>query len=961
MSDQEDALPVKWKRLTKLFEERSWRVDRISGSHYVFTKPGRRCIPLAFHGNKSLTRRYAKLVLRQAQIIGDKEALSGGRDETEDSEDQTGYVGDCSNNKEEETAKNTDKWVRPIPGSKALSELKGEERDELKEQRKMEEETKQQEQLRQLKVLEQVQCDVAAGKYHKAIASIEREAPDLVGSSDWKFDFSSDLIFFKLVSLTEIAFEHPFGSDHQHKAIINASKLSIRFMEAVRDRRQEARLLATAFQDRAVRLYLDEARQATMKYMIMDDNVRKVLSSNSLNISIDKVPAFATKLEKNSQLDILLECLHFVVDLYKLFRSKPCHATHAIASTENVDVANLVSPCMSRMLELFDLEEFEKASKAADTLVFVAENFRGIEMNQPLRIDNPVLVDKPLFIMVPKEARVTSQLVLSMATLVKALVPAYRFAQDNLGWSRLAGLLSRCREEGNFEEREEHILETCNCTVEGALAFSDMVLDHIASPDAIEDLMGNRMANRFMFSSLLDPIALMKVAALHLLTQNKNRKVASEVSKYIKKMKSGCHSIHDYSALLLAIRSDNNSMAELQSGQYDGLRRQVIILMDRLQKIADIYATYHSHMDDKDRNVFDEKHTVYIRYRFEDINAARYHLILLFDLLFNECSALCSWIFLYKALVVLLSELDFSSRVAPNDSTTLRGRCGKATESLVLGWWTFSVYFQSFVPSFLRRYTIGREAGRLSVLDGIGRTILKTAKDENKYASLSPLDRLESLESLAFALVSQLLQRGGRPVPESFIRIAMRKMAEGSNESPQFCRLVKIKAKRYAQKTDQLITSAMDNEAALSSCLESREKAVNALLQRFELCVLKGRSFPSDVKARLRKARVESLSRDNRKEETDFLVKHANCIHQWSYKDAEEINWAIWALQDSVQEATSFLHRTLHSPVIKSLSNPSWTQNNLPHMLKDFPEDAQKAILDVARIHDILKLANAAD
>ena len=62
-------MPDKWRHLTKLLTEDSWEVVRISGSHRIYTKPGRRCIPVAFHGG-SVTRKYAKLVLRQAGLVG---------------------------------------------------------------------------------------------------------------------------------------------------------------------------------------------------------------------------------------------------------------------------------------------------------------------------------------------------------------------------------------------------------------------------------------------------------------------------------------------------------------------------------------------------------------------------------------------------------------------------------------------------------------------------------------------------------------------------------------------------------------------------------------------------------------------------------------------------------------------------------------------------------------------------
>jgi hypothetical protein len=50
--------------LTQALERDSLKLERISGSHHIFTKPGRRCIPVAFHGG-SVSPRYASVVRRQ--------------------------------------------------------------------------------------------------------------------------------------------------------------------------------------------------------------------------------------------------------------------------------------------------------------------------------------------------------------------------------------------------------------------------------------------------------------------------------------------------------------------------------------------------------------------------------------------------------------------------------------------------------------------------------------------------------------------------------------------------------------------------------------------------------------------------------------------------------------------------------------------------------------------------------
>ena len=60
-------LPKRWKQLKQKLVNDEWILDRVSGSHHIFTKVGRRCIPLAFHGG-TISPQYAALILKQAEI-----------------------------------------------------------------------------------------------------------------------------------------------------------------------------------------------------------------------------------------------------------------------------------------------------------------------------------------------------------------------------------------------------------------------------------------------------------------------------------------------------------------------------------------------------------------------------------------------------------------------------------------------------------------------------------------------------------------------------------------------------------------------------------------------------------------------------------------------------------------------------------------------------------------------------
>ena len=68
----ENIIPKRFDRVVKLLEDDSWKLSRISGSHHIFTKSGRRCIPVAFHGG-IMPKFHARRVLKQAGIIGPNE------------------------------------------------------------------------------------------------------------------------------------------------------------------------------------------------------------------------------------------------------------------------------------------------------------------------------------------------------------------------------------------------------------------------------------------------------------------------------------------------------------------------------------------------------------------------------------------------------------------------------------------------------------------------------------------------------------------------------------------------------------------------------------------------------------------------------------------------------------------------------------------------------------------------
>ncbi len=56
------------KDLIKLLKDDGWVLDRISGSHHIMIKEGRRSIPIPVHGKKEIPIGLTKRILKQAGI-----------------------------------------------------------------------------------------------------------------------------------------------------------------------------------------------------------------------------------------------------------------------------------------------------------------------------------------------------------------------------------------------------------------------------------------------------------------------------------------------------------------------------------------------------------------------------------------------------------------------------------------------------------------------------------------------------------------------------------------------------------------------------------------------------------------------------------------------------------------------------------------------------------------------------
>jgi predicted RNA binding protein YcfA (HicA-like mRNA interferase family) len=59
---------VSGKALCKALERKDWVLIRISGSHYVYGKPGVRSVPVPVHGNRTLKTGTQIGIMKQAGL-----------------------------------------------------------------------------------------------------------------------------------------------------------------------------------------------------------------------------------------------------------------------------------------------------------------------------------------------------------------------------------------------------------------------------------------------------------------------------------------------------------------------------------------------------------------------------------------------------------------------------------------------------------------------------------------------------------------------------------------------------------------------------------------------------------------------------------------------------------------------------------------------------------------------------
>ncbi len=60
--------PVSGKRICKVLEDAGWQLDRINGSHHIYTHPDGGRVTVPVHGNKDLKPGTQRAIMRDAKL-----------------------------------------------------------------------------------------------------------------------------------------------------------------------------------------------------------------------------------------------------------------------------------------------------------------------------------------------------------------------------------------------------------------------------------------------------------------------------------------------------------------------------------------------------------------------------------------------------------------------------------------------------------------------------------------------------------------------------------------------------------------------------------------------------------------------------------------------------------------------------------------------------------------------------
>mmetsp|Transcript_17947 Transcript_17947/g.44356 ORF Transcript_17947/g.44356 Transcript_17947/m.44356 type:complete len:738 (+) Transcript_17947:117-2330(+) len=721
--------PKRWVRVKKMLEDDGWELDRITGSHHVFTKPGVRCIPLAFHGG-TISNDYAGRVLRQAGLGGSCEDTSNN-----DDEDRLGIIQESNTDTDndmmakEATSKKSPKDrrkqpVSTIPPTKAvqLEEAHRENQamilrqqfERLALERSNHRLAKEAERT---EILEGIQELIATGEFEAAIEStVFVDSIGSFGSSHEEWKFNLDVIFYRMVCLSEYALSScPFNSPQQREHLELAFNLLKRFIELSPEQRDEAREFASSLQKRIVKEYTNGLSDLYSQYLRVDMAVRskdnsgglmamlEVLEARKPDVPMEQLPASPE--EGNRLMDELAKGFELVVQVVE--KSKDISLLRVFDN----DVLSLLGPIVQvlvrKMLIAFDKGDYECAARLSAMIEsFAPESGRFLDA---LLLATLPIMQKPYALIGSP-----SDQLLAIAEHVKSLIPVYRVASESIHWKRLAGV-----EAGVVELQQEDLIRGCG--FESMLTFIEQLHSSLSENEAtLPILVSYGPTRRFIFDSFLDPVSMAEVCLHKEIFGNKSisQKVLPVIKDFSKQQKTRSVELDE-----IIIRKQ----AVLRKGKFDTVRVQTIRLGLSILKISNVYDKLLE-IDSAIKTEIIQEFKSFVVHRYEVLPKLFALLGILLKFLFGPDN---KTVMLLYQTIVMLNDLDIAdsyylqvSEGKTVGETGLAGGIKTPEASRAAGVWSLVIVFELFSRPILQRFAIGDEIRRLMLIDNIAQKYL---------------------------------------------------------------------------------------------------------------------------------------------------------------------------------------------------------------------------------------------
>jgi predicted RNA binding protein YcfA (HicA-like mRNA interferase family) len=225
----------------KALDKAGWTMARIAGSHRIFTKAGRRCLPIAVH-NGMLRRDVVRAVIRQAGLtvptVPDAELEAPTSEPTPAPRPIAPAMRPCAQRQPQE---------QHVAQAEATEEDMAEHRTKTMQA----EEARQLEQLRFRERLDVLQLALVEGEFASVEAAL---APELGRGWDetcqlHSYESIADALFFYATALSSLAIAGgagAFGSQQQQQQITRAFEASRRLYLEVQTHRDEAAALLSS-------------------------------------------------------------------------------------------------------------------------------------------------------------------------------------------------------------------------------------------------------------------------------------------------------------------------------------------------------------------------------------------------------------------------------------------------------------------------------------------------------------------------------------------------------------------------------------------------------------------------------------------------------------------------------------------------------------------------------------------